>query len=308
MPPRRFLIFSGTNPLQWPNSGCGCARLRWRSRTDSWRNCYARPATPMFGSSFRPPKYGGAGLLWRHNWAGDAPSGSFCLVTGKGRVCLAKHQLSALQQDFLRAFFQRENRFFLTGGAALVGFHLGHRETHDLDLFTLEDVIPEGMAAVAEVARELGGALEALQTAPTFRRVLLRRGAEAIVIDLVREYVAQVEPDKPLINGIRVDPPQEILANKLCALLSRSEIRDLVDVRALELAGYRLEDALNAAATKDSGLTPAQLGWVLSQIELGNDLIPPGEVSVEELRLYLDELIDRLTHQAFPKSRDDLRS
>jgi hypothetical protein len=215
---------------------------------------------------------------------------------------LAKHKLSALQQDFLRAFFQREDRFFLTGGAALVGFHLGHRETHDLDLFTLEDVIPEGMAAVAEVARELGGALESLQTAPAFRRVLLRRGAEAIVIDLVREYVAQVAPDKPLINGIRVDPPQEILANKLCALLSRSEIRDLVDVRALELAGYRLEDALSAAATKDRGLTPAQLAWVLSQIELGADLVPPGGISAEELQRYLTELIDRLTHQAFPKS------
>ncbi len=215
---------------------------------------------------------------------------------------MAKHELSGLQQDFLRAFFQREDRFFLTGGAALAGFYLGHRETHDLDLFTLEDVMTEGMAAVAEVARELPGTLEALQTAPAFRRVLLRRGAQAIVIDLVREYVAQIAPDKPLINGIRVDPPQEILANKLCALLSRSEVRDLVEVRALELAGYRLEDALNGAAAKDSGLTPAPLGWVLGQIELGNDLIPPGEVSVEDLLRYLNELIGRLTHQAFPKS------
>jgi len=37
---------------------------------------------------------------------------------------LVKRQLSALQQDFLRAFFQREDRFFLSGGAALVGFIL----------------------------------------------------------------------------------------------------------------------------------------------------------------------------------------
>jgi len=103
-------------------------------------------------------------------------------------------------------------------------------------------------------------------------------------------------------HGIRVDPPQEILANKLCLLLSRSEVRDLVDVRALELAGYRLEEALNAAALKDRGLTPAQLAWVLSQIELGDDLVPPGEVSLEELRRYLAELIARLTHQAFPGS------
>jgi len=92
------------------------------------------------------------------------------------------------------------------------------------------------------------------------------------------------------------------MANKLCVLLSRSEIRDLVDVRALELAGYRLESALSAAVTKDKGLTPAQLGWVLSQIELGDDVNLPGDVSVEELRGYLAGLIVRLTHQAFPTS------
>ena len=158
------------------------------------------------------------------------------------------------------------------------------------------------MAAVTGAARELGATLEAIQTAPDFRRVLLKRGNEAIVIDLVREYVAQVVNDKPLINGVRVDPPQEILANKLCALLSRSEIRDLVDVRALELAGYRMEDALAAAAAKDSGLTPAQLAWVLSQIELGDDLIPPGGVSLEVLRLYLAALIIRLTTRSYPQS------
>jgi hypothetical protein len=85
------------------------------------------------------------------------------------------------------------------------------------------------------------------------------------VIDLIRKRVTQLITQKPVIRGIRVDPPEEILANKLCALLSRSEIRDLVDVRALEIAGYRVEDALQAAALKDTGLTPAQLSWVLSQ-------------------------------------------
>jgi hypothetical protein len=102
-------------------------------------------------------------------------------------------------------------------------------------------------------------------------------------------------------SGIRVDPPQEILANKLCTLLSRSEIRGLLDVRALEMPGYRMEDALNAAMEKDRGLTPAQLGWVLSQIELGDDLIPPGGVSTEKLRRYMRELIARLAEQAFPQ-------
>ena len=48
-------------------------------------------------------------------------------------------RLSALQAEVLRAFFARERDYFLTGGAALAGFHLGHRTTDDLDLFTTSD-------------------------------------------------------------------------------------------------------------------------------------------------------------------------
>jgi len=40
-----------------------------------------------------------------------------------------------LQQDLLREFFARERRFVLTGGGALVGFHLRHRTSNELDLF-----------------------------------------------------------------------------------------------------------------------------------------------------------------------------
>jgi hypothetical protein len=41
-------------------------------------------------------------------------------------------RLTALQRSVLAAFFAREREFFLSGGAALAGYHLGHRETLDL--------------------------------------------------------------------------------------------------------------------------------------------------------------------------------
>src|SRR3954469_945439 len=41
----------------------------------------------------------------------------------------APSKLTAFQREVLDAFFQRERGFFLTGGAALAGFHLGHRTT-----------------------------------------------------------------------------------------------------------------------------------------------------------------------------------
>lgn len=209
--------------------------------------------------------------------------------------------LNNLQNEFLAAFFKRESHFFLSGGAALVGFYFGHRETQDLDLFTLESEIENGFRIVQEVASELNATVEAIQTAPDFRRLLVKRETEAIVVDLIREYVFQILLEKKIINGIRIDAPEEILANKLCALLSRSEIRDLIDVRELEKAGYDLENALEAAAKKDSGLTPAQLVWVLNQIELGNNLALPNGISVSELREYLENLISRLARISFPK-------
>ena len=209
--------------------------------------------------------------------------------------------LNDLQKDFLQAFFARENSFFLSGGAALVGFYFGHRETQDLDLFTLANEIEAGFRLLNEVAKELNATVESIQTSPDFRRLLVKRNDEAIVIDLIREYVYQISIDKPIINGIRVDSPEEILANKLCALLSRSEIRDLVDVRELEKAGFSIENALEVAEKKDTGLTPSQLAWVLSEITFGDDAQLPIDISVAELRKYLQDLIARLTKLVFPK-------
>ena len=214
---------------------------------------------------------------------------------------MAKVKLNKLQMDFLRAFFSHDSSYFLTGGAALVGFYFGHRETNDLDLFTLDDAIESGFGIVKHVARKLEASVESLQTAPDFRRVLVTRGEQAIIVDLIRDYVFQIAPKKKEIDGIRIDSLEEIFANKLCALLSRSEIRDLVDVMVLEKAGFDLEDALEAAAKKDTGLSPGQLAWVLHQIELGDDLVPPGDVRSAELKKYLDDLIERLQKLALPK-------
>lgn len=219
-------------------------------------------------------------------------------MSGDARDSSARKALDALQTELLEGFFGLEQGFFLTGGAALVGFHLGHRRTRDLDLFTLEQNLEAGVAALHAAAEDLGASLEALRTSPTFRRFLIRRGAETTVVDLVLERAPQVAT-KTRYGAIRVDPPEEILANKLCTLLSRAELRDLVDVRALELAGYRVEDALVPAACKDAGLTAAQLAWVLSEVEIGDDAEPPG-VGARELREYLHGLVRRLSRLALP--------
>lgn len=221
-------------------------------------------------------------------------------MSGNGRDSSPHNTLGPLQRELLEAFGRRENRFFLTGGAALAGFHLGHRQTEDLDLFSVEDALESGVEALGNAASELGASLEPLRTSPSHLRFLARRGAESVVVDLVRDRSPQLVPVKPLHGSIRVDPPEEIFANKLCTLLSRAELRDLVDVRALERSGLSLEDALRGAQRKDLGLTPGQLAWVLSEIEIGPDAEPPGGVSAQDLRSYAEDLVSRLARLSMP--------
>lgn len=209
-------------------------------------------------------------------------------------------RLSPLQKDVLRAFFKLERGFFLTGGAALVGYHLGHRLTSDLDLFTRDDHAWERARGVlVEVAQDLGLTLDVRQEAPGFRRYVAERSGEGLVIDLVREHVASAygEPDE--VDGVLVDSPDEILVNKLTTLVSRVEPRDLVDVMMLERSGLDIADHLTAARTKDGGCTPAAMAWLLSEFPIpASDL--PGGVDPAELKRYRDDLILRLRRLARP--------
>jgi predicted nucleotidyltransferase component of viral defense system len=211
-------------------------------------------------------------------------------------------KLSPLQRALLEAFFRQEKRYFLTGGAALAGFHLGHRATDDLDLFTHEEeAFAAGGRALQSAAAELGAEVLARQDSPAFRRCVVSRGTESVVVDLVWERVPSVFPDKEDRAGIRIDPLDEILANKLCAVLSRSEERDLVDLLFLERAGYPAERGLEAALRKDGGCTPAALAYVLSQIDVPDGIHLPADVEPPELRAFLSGLVHRLRRAAIPR-------
>jgi predicted nucleotidyltransferase component of viral defense system len=208
--------------------------------------------------------------------------------------------LTELQSEMLRRFFARREDFFLTGGAALVGFYLGHRETHDLDLFTEGTPLDEGERTLRGIASELELEIESVRRDPAFHRLLVRRqDGESLVVDLVRDAVPQLAP-KRIVGGIRIDSAEEIMANKLCTLLSRVEVRDLVDVMALQQSGLDPIAFVWPASRKDAGVTPSQLAWVLSSFPIPEGKAIPGEVSADALRAFRDDLIRRFAAMAFP--------
>lgn len=211
-------------------------------------------------------------------------------------------KLTDLQAAVLEAFFEREQGFFLTGGAALAGFHLCHRTTKDLDLFTHDgDAFERGVPTLRHVAVGLGLGFEIRQDAPGFKRAVLSSERDALVVDLALD-------DRPPPLGrdrrgnIDLDTPGEILANKLTTIVGQAEERDLVDVLFLERAGLRVEDALARALQKDGGCTPAQLAWLLSQIYVPDEAALPAGVSAAELREFVADLVERLRRAAHPPS------
>src|SRR5687768_9193246 len=124
---------------------------------------------------------------------------------------VSSSELSPLQKQVLARFFEHERGFFLTGGAALVGYYLHHRSTSDLDLFTLDgDAFERGPFVVQQVAEDLQSAVAVRQDAPGLKRFALTRRGEGVVIDLVHEKALQLAPDELTIGGVVVDPREEI--------------------------------------------------------------------------------------------------
>lgn len=207
-----------------------------------------------------------------------------------------------IKRDFLRAWFAWEQRFFLTGGSALGLFYLDHRRSYDLDLFTAEDVEgKEVQNLVARIAVRIGAECSAVRTSSDFHRFRLTRGEEREIIDVVVDRAPQLDPSKPCIGGIRVDTLREILANKLTTLLSRSELKDVVDLYFLEQAGCDLLAAVPDAQAKDGGWEPAVVGMMLEGVQVGE--LPSWmirEISKAELVEFLQGLRVKITRLSLP--------
>jgi hypothetical protein len=105
---------------------------------------------------------------------------------------------------------------------------------------------------------------------------------------------------KPIRDGVAMDSVEEILANKITTLASRSEIRDVVDLYCLEQAGYRIEDHLENALRKDAGATPATIAWLLSTLRVPERV--PGDAPRDVIVAYVNDLEGRMRKLALPQS------
>lgn len=210
--------------------------------------------------------------------------------------------LTGLKRDFLEALFDRHQEFFLTGGSALGVFYLEHRISYDLDFFALEEVNWHVLEnSVIAISGEIGATYRALTTSPGFRRFELAREPDREILDFVIERTPQVDAEKNTFGNIRVDTLREITVNKICTLIGRCELKDIIDLYFLEKGGHTLEDHFQAAQTKEGGLDPAMISYLLAEMspeEVPEYVLAPLELP--ELNRFIVDLRKRMAERSFP--------
>lgn len=209
-------------------------------------------------------------------------------------------RLSPLQEAILRIVGRLDPPPVVTGGAALAAFYTRHRTTRDVDAFWRDrSVLGDVPRAVIGACETQGLSVSVLQRTPAFVRLRVVRGEEVCLLDLVADPVTTLEPPViHVVGGVAVaaDSPHEILVAKLCTLLERAEVRDLLDVMVLVEAGGDLARALADAPAKDGGFSALTLAWVLEttpfdELAAGSGL---GDEMLAVLRRFRQVLIDRL--------------
>ena len=180
--------------------------------------------------------------------------------------------LTPFQVKFLDIFFRQEesNEFFLTGGTALAEYYLTHRYSDDLDLFTTsKEALISMDNRMPEVVRSLHLQIVNHRRIGDFSGYILQdlNTSEGLKIDLVKDIEVQFGT-KRKIGTYTIDSIENISSNKVCTILSRTEVKDFVDLYFLIKENYiTLDKAIEMGKEKDLGLEKFILAGLFRQAD-----------------------------------------
>jgi hypothetical protein len=143
--------------------------------------------------------------------------------------------LYPLQDQVLNAINALATDFYLTGGTAVSRAYLHHRVSDDLDMFVNYDArFPTWSGAVVDAlsTQSLWQTVVILRE-QFFVRLLLTTGDITLKVEMVNDVPSHIGVIRQHPQLGRIDSPENILANKLTALINREEPRDLADVWGL---------------------------------------------------------------------------
>jgi hypothetical protein len=174
--------------------------------------------------------------------------------------------LYPFQDQVLRLISSIDTEFYLTGGTGLSRGYLNHRFSDDLDFFINDDSRFSLWAdrIIQALSESSAWGIHVLQREERYARLALKQGKIDLKIEMINDVPSRVgEPWLHPVLG-RLDTAENILANKITAVLDRSAPRDLADIWGLCCKmNLPIRDAIVGAEGKAAGVFPVDLGRIL---------------------------------------------
>lgn len=136
------------------------------------------------------------------------------------------NELYPLQDKVLATIDQIKTPFYLTGGTALSRCYFHHRHSEDLDLFVNQREDFADQLDRILISLKLYN-LQINQRSKTYYSLQVEN---ILKLDLVNDVASRVGEITPHDIFSRIDSIDNILANKISALISRDEPKDIADV------------------------------------------------------------------------------
>ena len=174
-----------------------------------------------------------------------------------------------LQDEVLEIVNGLDTEFYLTGGTATSRGYLKHRFSDDLDLFVNDS--PEFSLWAERIIQGLSQSsqwqINVLNRDERFIRLSLYQQQTQLKLELINDVPSHIgEIEVHSVLG-RLDSKENILANKITALLGRDEPKDLADVWGFCCQlGMSIENAISNAQSKAAGIFPPDLARVLDSV------------------------------------------
>jgi predicted nucleotidyltransferase component of viral defense system len=136
-------------------------------------------------------------------------------------------KLYALQDKVLEKVFAVEDEFYLTGGTALSRFYQEKRYSDDLDFFTNSST--RFNFAIKNILAELSKefTIENELDSRDFVRIKING---LLQVDFVNDRVPRYKEPRVLKNGYKIDTIENILSNKITAVIGRDNPKDIFDI------------------------------------------------------------------------------
>jgi predicted nucleotidyltransferase component of viral defense system len=206
--------------------------------------------------------------------------------------------LYPLQDRVIQVINQADTDFYLSGGTAASRGYLQHRFSDDLDYFVNDDLRFGLWVERIIQALNREWTCEVLMKEERFARLNLLQGNMMLKIEMINDVPARVgEVESHSVLG-RLDSAENILANKVAAILSREEPKDLADVWGFcRLKNLSLHEAITGAQGKAVGIFPADLARVLCSAQKADwesirwITAPPLETFISQLIQLGDDLL-----------------